>query len=79
MEHMIVSPELVKVVGVWCKGVEVEEIDPFDPDKRYPALNVHTKEGMKRASLGDAVIKHEDGTFSVMGPLAYQDFLLKES
>lgn len=78
MEHMIVSPELVTTVAAWCKGAQVEEIDPFDAEKRYPALNIQTREGVKRASLGDAVIKHDDGSFSIMGPLAFQD-LLRES
>lgn len=78
MEHMIVSPELVKVVAAWCKGVQVEEIDPFDAEKRYPALNIQTREGVKRASVGDTVVKHDDGSFSVMSPLAFHD-LLRES
>lgn len=75
MEHMVVSPQLVKSVVAWCKGVEVEEIDPFDPEKRYPAVNIQTREGVKRASCGDTVVKHDDGSFSVMGPIAYHDFL----
>lgn len=78
MEHMVLSPEFVKVVAAWTKGVEVEEIDPFDGEKRQPALNIQTREGVKRVSLGDAVIKHDDGSFSVMGPLAYQE-LIKDS
>jgi hypothetical protein len=70
-QHMIVTPEFVKVVAAWCKGVQTEEIDPFDSTKRYPALNVPTNDGAKRASLGDYVIKKEDGSFDVVTALDY--------
>lgn len=70
-EHMIVTREFVKVVGAWCKGVETEEIDPFDSTLRYPALNVGTPDGPRRAGLGDYVVKNDDGTFCVMTALDY--------
>jgi hypothetical protein len=72
IQAMLLSPELVTVISVWCGGVVVEEIDPFDVEKRYPALNVPTSEGPKRASLGDYVIKHEDKTFGVVKPNKFQ-------
>lgn len=65
---MKLSPELVTVVSVWCSGVIVEEIDPFDNTKRYPALNVKCGDEVKRASLDDTVIKNRDGTFDVKKP-----------
>lgn len=65
---MRLSPELVTVVSVWCGGRIVEEIDPFDSSQRYPALNVQCGNEVKRASLGDTVIKHSDGTFDVKKP-----------
>ena len=64
---MRLDPELVTVVSVWCGGVIVEEIDPFT-EERFPALNVQCKDEVKRASLGDYVIKHESGGFDVKGP-----------
>lgn len=67
-QALLLSPETVTIVSVWCYGVVVEEIDPFDNEIRYPALNVQTREGVKRASLGDYVLKHADGTFDVKKP-----------
>lgn len=64
---MRLDPELVTVVSVWCGGVVVEEIDP-ETDARYPALNVQCKDEVKRASLGDYVVKGETGAFDVKGP-----------
>lgn len=67
---MLVSPELVTIISVWCGGIIVEEINP-ETDERYPALNIQCGEEVKRASLGDWVIKKEDRTFDVMGPNEY--------
>lgn len=53
------------VISMWVNAVVVEEIDPFDSDKRFPGLNVQCGEDVKRASLGDYVIKHGDGTYDV--------------
>jgi len=68
VQAMHLSEELVTVISVWCGAVVVEEIDPLDDTKRYPALNVQTKEGVKRASLGDYILKHHDGSFDVKTP-----------
>lgn len=43
----------------------VTEIDPFDSDKTNPAFNFQTKEGIKRAHIGDTIIKNADGTFQL--------------
>lgn len=71
MTHMLVTAETAEAVAAWCRGLLVEEIDPEDSSKRYPALNVQCGDEVKRASLGDYVIKHENGTYDVMGPMAY--------
>lgn len=68
---MLLTPELVTIISVWCGGVVVEEIDPFT-DERLPALNVQCGEDVKRASLGDWVVKKEDRTFDVMKPNEYK-------
>ena len=72
IQAMEVSPQLVKVISVWCGGLEVEEIHPFDNQTRYPAINVPTPEGVKRASIGDHVIKRSDKTFDVVKPNEFQ-------
>jgi hypothetical protein len=63
---MRLDPELVTVVSVWCHAVIVEEIDP-ETGTRYPALNVQCKDEVKRASLGDYVLKGANG-FDVKKP-----------
>lgn len=60
-----------EVVAQWASAVVVEEIDPFDADKKYPGLNVQCGDTVKRASLGDCVIKHDDGTFDVLTSLEF--------
>jgi hypothetical protein len=64
---MRLDPELVTVISVWCGGVIVEEINP-ENGERYPALNVQCKDKVKRASLGDYVVKKESGGFDVKKP-----------
>lgn len=68
---MMLTPDNVTVVSVWAHAVVVEEVDPTDPDRRSPALNVQCGDEVKRASVGDHVIKHADGSLDVLGPLAY--------
>ena len=79
MEHMLLTADNVTVVSNWASAVVVEEIDPTDSGLRTPALNVKCGYRVKRASIGDHVIKHEDGTFDVMGPLAWQQSIHQES
>lgn len=68
---MLLTPETVKVIAAWAHAVEVEEINPENPEERYPALNVQCGDEVKRASLNDWVVKKEDGSFDVLGPNAY--------
>lgn len=72
IQAMQMSPELATVISVWCRGQVVEEIDPFDNSNRFLAINLATREGVSRASLGDYVIKHGDGTFEVQKPGAFE-------
>jgi hypothetical protein len=71
VQAMRLDRELVTILSVWCHGRIVEEIDPFDADNKFPAVNLETREGVSRASLGDYVIKHSDGTFEVKKPGAF--------
>jgi hypothetical protein len=68
VQAMLMSNELITVISAWCHGVVVEEIHPHDDQQRFPALNLETRTGAARASLGDYVIKHADGTFEVKKP-----------
>jgi hypothetical protein len=67
VQAMRFDPELATVLSVWCHGNVVEEIDPFNGTK-FPGINLETRYGVSRASLGDYVLKHEDGSFEVMKP-----------
>lgn len=67
----------VKVISVWAHAVPVEEIDPFDKDSKSPGLNVQCGDEVKRASLGDYVIQHDDGTFDVSKPLSFLSHYVK--
>lgn len=75
-QAMLLTPELITVVSVWCGGLIVEEIDPFDNSQRYPALNVQCGDKVKRASLGDWIIKKENNTFDVKKPKEFLQSLV---
>lgn len=53
----------------WCGGRLVREHDALDHSKSYPGINVPVGAGddVQRASLGDTIIKNEDGTFQIFG------------
>lgn len=50
----------------WCRGRLVNEQDAISPHVNQPGINVPTKDGVARASLGDSILKHSDGTFEVV-------------
>lgn len=67
-----VSKEMVATVASWCGGLAVVEHDALDNEITFPAVNVPTNRGVKRASEDDWVIQQEDGSFDVLGPTDYQ-------
>lgn len=76
--HML-SGDNVTVIADWSRSLIVDEIDAVNPESTFPALNVQCRDDVQRASLGDYVIKHEDGTFSVKKPIAFaHDYLAME-
>lgn len=58
----------VTILSSWTNGMVVNEYDPFDNAKSQPGLNVQCGYTVKRASLGDFVIKYSDGRFDVLKP-----------
>lgn len=57
----------------WCGGSLVEEIDPFDSSKRYPAINVPGMNGSRqRASVGDYIAQDATGTFFKSTPNMFE-------
>lgn len=59
------------VIAAWAKAIMVEEIDPVDSNIKFPGLNVQCGDTVKRASVGDYVIKHDDGTYDVQSALSF--------
>jgi len=68
---LVVEADNASVLADWCDGVAVEEIDPFNANIKFPALNVPCGDNVKRASLGDYVLKHDDGSFDVKKPIEF--------
>jgi hypothetical protein len=52
-------------IAQWCQGSVVTEHDALDHDRTQPAVNVQCGDIVKRARLGDMVIRKNDGTFDV--------------
>ena len=71
VQAMLMTDELATVITVWCGGLLVQEIDPFTAAVQ-PGINVPCKDEVKRASLGDYVIRKEDKTFDVVKPNAFK-------
>jgi hypothetical protein len=49
----------------WCGGLPVVQHDALDPGKAIPGINVPTAKGVERASLGDMIIRRDDGQFEI--------------
>lgn len=61
-EAMQVTAETADEIEEWTGGRRVEEIDAIDDTRRFVAVNIPTQRGPARASQGDYVIKHSDGS-----------------
>lgn len=72
VEVMQVTAACAEAVALWCSGVPVVEHDALNYSQTYPGINLMTKNGPKRASDGDYVIKHSDGWFEVQKPSEFQ-------
>ena len=66
VEAIQLTPESVHRAAVWCGGVEVEEIDPFDNTIKFCAMNVPTIHGVQRCQQGDYIVKDSEGNFCVV-------------
>lgn len=66
VEAIKIEPESVQRAALWCGGFEVTEVDPKTKSLVFVALNIPTSEEIKRASLGDYVIKDARGKIKVM-------------
>lgn len=64
-EAKILTSENAVDLAKWCRGRIVAEEDAISPSITTPGINLLTNEGVKRASVGDTIIRNSDGTFSV--------------
>jgi hypothetical protein len=60
-----VRQDSITVISVWCHASVVSEQDALMPEVTFQALNVPTDSGPMRASDGDFVVRHSDGSFEV--------------
>lgn len=78
VEAVVLSQENATGVAEWCRGLEVIEHDAVDLSLNYVGINVPTREGNKRASEGDYVVKGWTG-FEVWKPIKFKmEFFKKE-
>jgi hypothetical protein len=63
---MKIEPESVQRAALWCGGFEVTEVDPESKSLVFVALNIPTQEEIKRAALGDYVVKDPRGGIKVL-------------
>ena len=64
-ESKTLTTDNVKEVAEWCGGRTVVEHDALDNDKTSPGINVPVGQDVERASVGDMIIRNEDGSFRV--------------
>lgn len=55
-------------VGLWIKDTKTEPeiFDPWGHSKLGPRIQVHTKAGLRRARVGDVIVKLDKGDYIVI-------------
>jgi hypothetical protein len=49
----------------WCGGLVVKEHDALDHSNWTPGINLRVGDDVQRASVGDTIIRKNDGTFEI--------------
>lgn len=65
-EARTLTDENVWELATWCGGNPVVEHDALDHSKTSPGINVPCGDEVVRASLGNVIIRKNDGTFQVI-------------
>lgn len=60
-----VTQDSITVISVWCHAPVVIEHDALFPEVTSQGLNIPTDSGPMRASDGDWIVRHSDGSFEV--------------
>lgn len=64
-EARTVSQSNLEEVTEWCKGKLVMEHDSLDHSVTNPGINLQTADGVKRAYVGDTIIRCDNGTYMI--------------
>lgn len=64
-EARTLTAENAHEISEWCGGMVVQEHDALDHSKIQPGVNLQCGDEVKRASVGDMVIRLHDGTFEL--------------
>ena len=64
-EARILTIQNASHLASWCGGMLVNEQDALLPHINTPGINVPVGGEVKRASVGDTIIRKNDGTFEV--------------
>ncbi len=52
-------------IANWCGGRRVIQENALDSSVTAPGVNVPVGDGVQRAQVGDTIIRHHDGSFSI--------------
>jgi hypothetical protein len=65
-EARVLTRDNALQVAAWCKGRVVGEQDALDTSVLTPGINLQVHTGdIQRASMGDTIIRRNDGTFEI--------------
>lgn len=64
-ESRVINKHNIDEVASWCGGRVVVQHDALDSSITFPAINVPVGDNVRRANIGDMVIKKDDGSFEI--------------
>jgi hypothetical protein len=64
-EAKTLTADNAEELAAWCGGKAVVEHDALNHEQSSPGINVPVGDDVKRASMGDMIIRQNDGTFRI--------------
>jgi hypothetical protein len=65
-EAKVLTRDNALQIAHWCNGRMVVEEDALSSDIKTPGINLRVSSGeIQRASMGDTIIRKNDGTFEI--------------
>ena len=65
MEARTLTEGNAEEIASWCGGRAVVQHNAIEYDQTTTGVNVQTPQGVKRAQVGDKVIRYHDGSFQI--------------